>query len=550
MILGVEREGVIICYYDSARGRWLKTHTWFQDGDAVAVGDVWGDEKEEIIVANHRDGTVHGFIVLLDGDELTVGGAMPTPPTCYGSGDALALGDINRDFKEEIIVGDRDSGRVEVYHYDNYGSSLLFSVDSTLTPGDILAVGDVCGRSDAMGMEEIIIAGDVSGTVDIYSHHGAYIPHLVTSFGTAFDGDDHFIIGDVMGTGPDGDFEEIVIGNRGGSEGGYIEVISIREGAPRDKERFQELIQEDGDWNSRLCADWSDEGYLLLVGETEIIPACTARWADKNIHCTDYRYASTYGQDKFPELCIGRIIGNTAADLIKPINNSLEVWRGLAWFDRNNVPRADAYGLSGGGDGAGSFWDGLCDIFGWIDNEFYVCKQRGKNLDRTILDHFTDQTCGRDVIVYRGHGFGNGSGWSWGGDTSLSAWGNRIGYWDDTSAWHDAALDFGSANPFILSLSCSSGKYAGITGIAEALLQRGAAVYIGATEVSIRQDNNEGGDKFFEKWIGHHGHPDKTIGKAWKQTRHWASDEWWGEGSTYWGAEYQLYGDPKFGAER
>jgi len=367
----------------------------------------------------------------------------------------------------------------------------------------------------------------------------------VTSFGTAFDGQDYFLIGDVIGSTA---CEEIVIGNRGGSSTGYVEIISVPQGFPRDRYRLQELIQKDGDWNIRLCADWSDHGYLLLVGETEIIPAWSKDWWRRDINCTDYPYASTYGQDKFPELCIGRIIGNTAADLAIPIQNSLDVSRGLADFERNSAAGADAYALSGTGDYEYWFWRMIDEYMaGRINDEFELSKSRGDHLS-SIPDNFAGETMDKDVIVYCGHGYDDGSGWAWHGGTSLvySVSNSGFGYWDASRTWQSIAVDFGTARPFIFSLSCASGRYAGITGIAESLL-RLAGVYIGATETSYTYSNRKGGDKFFEKWIGH---PDKTIGQAWKETRHAASDQAVGECRIYWGAEYQLYGDPKFGAVR
>jgi subtilase family serine protease len=517
----------------------------FADGDSVAVGDVCNTSQKEVIIGNSQDGNLHCYEMQISDDWPDMH-EVASIAAGYESDDGLAVGDINNDGREEIVVGHRHSHRVDVYRLDDgLRGILLFSIDTSFDGGDVLVLGDVCGLP---GNEEIIIAEDGGGTegmVYIYGYHGAYIPHLATSFGTSFDGDDYFLVGNVTGS----EFEEIVIGNRGGHEKGSVELISVREGAPRDRERFQELTQEDGDWNIRLCSDWSSEGFLMLVGETEIIPAFTAGWADKDIHCTDYQYASTCGENKFPELAIGRIIGNTAADLIKPIESSLAVWRGMAWFDRNGSPRADAYGVSGNGRGEGDFWSGLCDIFGWIDNEFSVVKYRGKNLNN-ILDNFVTQIVGRDVIVYRDHG--NDSSWAWGGDPSLGV-GELLGYLtseNGTMVFHDPVVDFGTVKPFAFALACDAGKYIGIQGIAEAFLLKGAAVYIGSTEISYSQDNNEGGDKFFEKWIGHHGNPDKTLGQAWKETRHWCSDEWWGEGSTFWAAEYQFYGDPKFGAVR
>jgi hypothetical protein len=78
------------------------------------------------------------------------------------------------------------------------------------------------------------------------------------------------------------------------------------------------LLQSGGAWSNQMSATWVDGGYLLLVGETVIIPAWT--WA--GIPLSDYPYADTKGDEK-PELRVGRIVGNTAGELAVPIMTSI-----------------------------------------------------------------------------------------------------------------------------------------------------------------------------------------------------------------------------------
>lgn len=97
--------------------------------------------------------------------------------------------------------------------------------------------------------------------------------------------------------------------------------------------------------NNYLRNDWSENGYLLIVGETEIVPSFTSRWDPicngrddtTTIHCTDHPYASTSGELIHPEICIGRIIGDDAYQLKIPIQTSLDVKNGKAEFLRNKT---------------------------------------------------------------------------------------------------------------------------------------------------------------------------------------------------------------------
>lgn len=77
---------------------------------------------------------------------------------------------------------------------------------------------------------------------------------------------------------------------------------------------------------------------------------------------------------------------------------------------------------------------------------------------------------------------------------------------------------------------------------AEAFLDKGAAVYIGATENSYTDANNYAAREFFNDWIDS---PD-SIGWALRNLKkHLGACEAIDE---FWSLEYQLYGDPKYGA--
>lgn len=87
-------------------------------------------------------------------------------------------------------------------------------------------------------------------------------------------------------------------------------------------------------------------GYLLLVGETEILPAWTVNtpnihWSDgtttTQVHYSDLPYGDFSSSDNRPELCVGRIIGDSADALIQGLQAGL-----YSSFDRS-------YGVSTSG---------------------------------------------------------------------------------------------------------------------------------------------------------------------------------------------------------
>jgi hypothetical protein len=108
-------------------------------------------------------------------------------------------------------------------------------------------------------------------------------------------------------------------------------------------QRLRNNFRPDGVWGNRLSSDSTFNGYLLLVGETDIIPAwhlpCPGFFESDTggyIDISDYPYADICG-DIRPELRVGRIIGRDAAELAKPIWSSLTVSEGRADYDGSDV---------------------------------------------------------------------------------------------------------------------------------------------------------------------------------------------------------------------
>lgn len=113
-----------------------------------------------------------------------------------------------------------------------------------------------------------------------------------------------------------------------------------------------QLVHLRGPRHSPEMSAWRAHGYLLLVGETEILPAyelsfcgriepsgyypaaCGAdhRRATIQTFLSDQPYSDLEGSDGKPELRVGRIIGNTAAELAAPIRAALS-----GEFDRSHA---------------------------------------------------------------------------------------------------------------------------------------------------------------------------------------------------------------------
>jgi hypothetical protein len=128
---------------------------------AVAIGDVNGDGKADIVVANGKAGTVSVF--------LNKGNGTFAEKTDYPVGKnpgSIALADVNGDKKLDIVVANRGEPNVSV---------LLGKGDGTFAPKKDFAIGDKTNQPDRLivadmngdGKPDIVTANLSQGTMVI-----------------------------------------------------------------------------------------------------------------------------------------------------------------------------------------------------------------------------------------------------------------------------------------------------------------------------------------------------------------------------------------------
>ena len=115
----------------------------------------------------------------------------------------------------------------------------------------------------------------------------------------------------------------------------------------------------------------------------------------------------------------------------------------------------------------------------------------GDLVQKTVLGETQD----KDIIFFAGHGGYN--------------------IWDQVSTYDVMAKPdpFGDASPFVFASSCNTGTYIGVFGFAESILQKGAAVYLGATSISLGSGEYTS-VKFFDCWD-----TNEPVSTAVKQTK-------------------------------
>lgn len=308
-----------------------------------------------------------------------------------------------------------------------------------------------------------------------------------------------------------------------------------------DSDTIDDLIEPYNYWWDTIGPRFrvKDEGYVLLVGETEIIPAkyagtdqfatlISADW----VHDTDLWYANTFGETARPELVVGRVIGDHIDRLRQYLNNILAVYNGDPAHQFN---RHRAMLVSGRGEGTtdnfvptiNSIAFTLGYFEGWDVSKIHWLDY-GAFDDYGLQFHvFTQTLSNQDVVVYRDHG-------------NIDSWHAVV-----TSDLSALTFSFGDTHPFAFGVACLAGNYERDDdwNLSEEFLYKGAGLYVGATEVSDRETNDDAAKYFFNRWDTY-----ETIGQVINQTkRHvWDGDGGLDHGKM-WAFEYNIYGCPKYG---
>ncbi len=532
--------------------------------DVLLVGNLLTDadpshpEDEIAIVDGHSSGGARGNVVLYDYRPDHDDFVQDTNDTTYdpSNGDRIIAGDMIHQAaapdSDEIILFDGPSGEVRAY----YGNGPVHRRwASVYEPGDLVAAGDLIASIDG---DEIVV-GDVSAQrIHVYSGDGAIQHHYACSLersdrlqisreglALASNGEDRVSIRgidvgrdwavgsfDVNVHSSDVFFRGHVIEHgspqylfaRGHRENNFtpgdVEIFpysGLAGGEPGDRQHLDSLLSPGGEWAEKMGADFVDGGYLLIVGETEIIPACATSFylsgkGRQYVQYTDNHYANTSGEMKKPEISAGRIIGNTIDALMIPIQTSLDVASGDA-----ELNLAEAYCFSGGPEERHETARHTV-VEALEDKGWHVVRNDEPSAD-TVYSH----TENIDALYMAGHG-------------------NWDHCWTVDRDNVESRFDPGRTAPIVFAASCLTGQYpASVDTLGEHFLEKGASAYIGATEVSYSPYNRYLSEGFFSRLEF-----DSPIGAALKGAkRNRMGDGGYGK---YQSAIYHFYGDPRLEA--
>lgn len=168
----------------------------FRGGVNVAIGDVDGDGQEEIVTTPASRGGAHIKV-------FTLSGALKKSFFAYDphlrGGYTVALGDVNNDGKDDIVVSPLDTaitgGDVRVFNEDGVLRTQFLAYPKNTVRDISFVVGDVDGDGD----EEIITAPRAGkGELKIFSSLGV-LSRSLFPYGSSYDRGLSLAIGDLDG---------------------------------------------------------------------------------------------------------------------------------------------------------------------------------------------------------------------------------------------------------------------------------------------------------------------------------------------------------------
>lgn len=190
--------------------------------------------------------------------------------------------------------------------------------------------------------------------------------------------------------------------------------------------------------------------FVLLVGDSAQIATPTASGGS-----SDPSYAKLAGSDNYPDAIIGRFSAETAAHVDTQVLRTIEYETmpatEQAWFKRGTgIASTQGAGIGDDGEADNVHMDHIrADLLGYG----YTVVDQIYDPSGTAAQVSTALNAGRGIINYCGHG-------------STVSW-STTGF----SSTHVAALTNDNMLPFIISVACVNGQFAGYTCFAEAWLR-------------------------------------------------------------------------------
>jgi hypothetical protein len=139
----------------------------FEGGTGLAVGDMNGNDRQDIVVAPYKKGKAHIYLAEKRDGRIYKKRKIGTVPAFEG-GIGLAVGDMNGNHRQDIVIAPYKDGKAHIYLVENkdgrcYKKRKIGTVPA-FEGGIGLAVGDMNGDKKP----DIVVAPYKAGASNVY----------------------------------------------------------------------------------------------------------------------------------------------------------------------------------------------------------------------------------------------------------------------------------------------------------------------------------------------------------------------------------------------
>ncbi|TMK70922.1 MAG: VCBS repeat-containing protein, partial [Actinobacteria bacterium] len=210
-------------------GEWplaFSPYPTYQQGVRVAIGDVNGDGRNEIVTAPGTSAFTE--LKVFDGRSFSrLGTLLPFKDAAWYNGAFVATGDTNGDGRAEVIDG-LDSGCCTTLHVldalSGADMSGFFPYGDQSQVGARVAAADVNGD----GKAEILAVAKGTGRVNVFSSSGGAAFRTIDAFGSEATGGASIAAGNLVG-----DAHPDIVAAASTASGAQVKIIDVGSGATR-----------------------------------------------------------------------------------------------------------------------------------------------------------------------------------------------------------------------------------------------------------------------------------------------------------------------------
>jgi gliding motility-associated-like protein len=139
------------------------------NGVSVTVGDLDNDGKPDVVVSDRKDGTVFVFRNTSTSGNISFVNAIAAATFTTGGPENVAIGDLDGDGKADMTVANKVSGLVSIFPNISTIGNIIFGTAIVLTPGT-KPVKAALGDFNVDGKPDLAVANSTSSTVSVFQN--------------------------------------------------------------------------------------------------------------------------------------------------------------------------------------------------------------------------------------------------------------------------------------------------------------------------------------------------------------------------------------------